>query len=40
VLAELAFLGYVFGPGRWAVRAGHTGDVAADALEDRVATAW
>lgn len=38
-LAELAFLGYVYGPGRWAYAAGHTGDVDAGALEDRVATA-
>jgi uncharacterized membrane protein SpoIIM required for sporulation len=39
VAAELAFLGYVFGPGRWAYRAGHTGDTSADSLEDQVATA-
>ena len=39
LLAEAAFLGYVFGPGRRASLAGHTGDTAADALEDQVATA-
>ena len=39
VLAELAFLGYVFGPGRWAHAAGHTGDVDAGALEDRAGSA-
>jgi uncharacterized membrane protein SpoIIM required for sporulation len=39
VLAELAFLGYVFGPGRRAFRAGNTGDVAPDLLDDQVATA-
>jgi uncharacterized membrane protein SpoIIM required for sporulation len=39
VLAEAAFLGYVFGPGRHAYRAGHTGDAGADQLEDQVATA-
>jgi len=38
-VAEAAFLGYVFGLGRHAYRAGHTGDTSADALEDRVATA-
>ena len=37
--AEAAFFAYVFGPGRRAFRAGHTGDLAADRLEDRVATA-
>jgi uncharacterized membrane protein SpoIIM required for sporulation len=37
--AEAAFLTYVFVPGRRAYRAGHTGDVAADALEAEVATA-
>ncbi len=39
VAAEVAFLGYVFGPGRRAYRSGHTGDAATDQLEDRVATA-
>jgi hypothetical protein len=39
VAAELAFLAYVFVTGGRAFRAGHTGDTAADALEDRVATA-
>jgi uncharacterized membrane protein SpoIIM required for sporulation len=38
-VAETGFLVYVFGLGRHAYRAGHTGDTAADALEDRVATA-
>jgi uncharacterized membrane protein SpoIIM required for sporulation len=38
-VAETGFLVYVFGLGRRAYRAGHTGDTAADALEDRVATA-
>jgi uncharacterized membrane protein SpoIIM required for sporulation len=37
--AEALFFGYVFGLGRRAFRAGHTGDLAADRLEDRVATA-
>lgn len=39
VAAEVAFLAYVFGPGRIAARQGYDGDVAADALEDAVATA-
>ena len=39
VVAELAFLAYVFGPGRAAVRDGETGDVDADLLEAGVATA-
>jgi uncharacterized membrane protein SpoIIM required for sporulation len=38
VLAELAFLGYVFVVGRRAVAAGHTGDLDASLLEDRVAS--
>ena len=38
-VAELAFLGYVFGLGGPAWRAGHTGDVSDDALEDRAASA-
>jgi uncharacterized membrane protein SpoIIM required for sporulation len=38
-LAEAAFFTYVFVPGRRAHRAGHTGDVAADALDASVATA-
>ena len=38
-LAELVFFGYVFGLGRRAYRAGHTGDVAATDLETAVATA-
>ena len=38
-VAELVFLGYAFGLGRRAWRAGHTGDLADDALEDRAATA-
>jgi hypothetical protein len=37
-LAEIAFLAYVFVPGRRAFLAGHTGDAAPDSLEDRVAT--
>jgi uncharacterized membrane protein SpoIIM required for sporulation len=37
-LAEVAFLAYVFVPGRRAFLAGHTGDAASDSLEDRVAT--
>ncbi|WP_121256673.1 stage II sporulation protein M [Nocardioides ferulae] len=39
VLAELVFFGFVFVLGRRAVQAGHTGDVDAMLLEDRVATA-
>jgi uncharacterized membrane protein SpoIIM required for sporulation len=39
VAAEAAFFGYVFGPGRRAVRSGHTGDASAALLEDQVATA-
>ncbi|MEO5709775.1 MAG: stage II sporulation protein M [Nocardioidaceae bacterium] len=39
VLAETLFLAYVFVVGRRAVRAGHTGDLSADRLEDEVATA-
>ena len=39
VLAETMFLAYVFVVGRRAVRAGHTGDLSADRLEDEVATA-
>jgi uncharacterized membrane protein SpoIIM required for sporulation len=39
VLAEVLFLAYVFVVGRRAVRSGHTGDLAADRLEDEVATA-
>ena len=39
VLAEVAFLAYVFGPGRRAVRAGWTGDVDASLLEDEAVTA-
>jgi uncharacterized membrane protein SpoIIM required for sporulation len=39
VLAEIAFLSYVFVLGPRAVRAGFTGDVADHLLEDRVATA-
>ena len=39
VAAELMFLGYVFVLGRAAVRRGHTGDLDAALLEDRVATA-
>jgi uncharacterized membrane protein SpoIIM required for sporulation len=38
-VAEAGFLVYVFGLGRRASHAGHTGDTSADALEDRVATA-
>ncbi len=38
-VAELAFLGYALGLGGRAWRAGHTGDVADDALEDRAASA-
>jgi uncharacterized membrane protein SpoIIM required for sporulation len=38
-LTEAAFLLYVFGLGRRAFLAGHTGDLAAAELEDRVATA-
>ena len=38
VVAEAAFLAYVFVLGRDAVRRGHTGDVDASLLEDRVAT--
>ncbi|WP_312856342.1 stage II sporulation protein M [Nocardioides pelophilus] len=38
VLAEVAFLLYVFVLGRQAARRGHTGDISADLLEDRVAT--
>jgi uncharacterized membrane protein SpoIIM required for sporulation len=38
VLAEVAFLLYVFVIGRQAAHAGHTGDISADLLEDRVAT--
>lgn len=38
ILAELAFLAYVFVLGRQAAAAGHTGDINADLLEDRVAT--
>ena len=38
VLAELVFLAYVFVLGRNAVRRGHTGDIDAALLEDRVAT--
>lgn len=38
VLAEVAFLLYVFILGRQAARAGHTGDISTDLLEDRVAT--
>jgi uncharacterized membrane protein SpoIIM required for sporulation len=39
VVAEAGFLAYVFVVGRRAVRDGHTGDLAAGALQDRVATA-
>jgi uncharacterized membrane protein SpoIIM required for sporulation len=39
VVAELAFLAYVFGPGRTAAREGETGDVDEDLLEATVATA-
>lgn len=38
VTAELAFLAYVFGPGRAAVRRGETGDLSARRLEAAVAT--
>jgi len=38
VLAELVFFAYVFVLGRRAVARGHTGDIAAALLEDRVAT--
>ncbi|WP_148572825.1 stage II sporulation protein M [Nocardioides caldifontis] len=38
-LAELAFLAYVFGPGRLAHRRGESGDVAASAREAQVAAA-
>jgi uncharacterized membrane protein SpoIIM required for sporulation len=38
LLAEAVFLAYVFVVGRAAVRRGHTGDLDADMLEDRVAT--
>lgn len=38
VVAELVFLTYVYALGRRAVALGHTGDVTADQLEDRVAT--
>ncbi len=38
ILAELAFLGYVFVLGRAAWRRGHTGDIDAALLEDRVAS--
>ncbi|GAB3777884.1 stage II sporulation protein M [Nocardioides ungokensis] len=38
VLAECCFLAYVFGLGRAAHRRGHTGDIDASLLEDRVAT--
>ena len=38
VLAELVFVGYVFGPGRAAYHRGHTGDVDAALLEDAVAS--
>jgi uncharacterized membrane protein SpoIIM required for sporulation len=39
VVAEIGFFAYVFVLGPRAVRAGHTGDVAAHLVEDRVATA-
>ena len=39
VVAEAAFVAYVFVVGRRAAGAGHTGDISADLLEDRVATA-
>lgn len=39
VSAEVAFLAYVFVLGPRAVHAGYTGDISADLLEDRVATA-
>jgi uncharacterized membrane protein SpoIIM required for sporulation len=38
VLAETVFFAYVFVLGRNAVRRGHTGDLGAELLEDRVAT--
>ncbi|UUZ57834.1 stage II sporulation protein M [Nocardioides sp. B-3] len=38
VVAELAFFAYVFVVGRSAVARGHTGDIDAALLEDRVAT--
>jgi len=38
LLAEFAFFAYVFVLGRQAAHAGHTGDISADLLEDRVAT--
>lgn len=38
VLAEVAFFLYVFVVGRQAARRGHTGDISAALLEDRVAT--
>ncbi len=38
VLAEAVFFAYVFVLGRRAARAGHTGDLSADLLEDTVAT--
>jgi uncharacterized membrane protein SpoIIM required for sporulation len=37
-VAEVAFFAYVFVLGRQAAAAGHTGDISADLLEDRVAT--
>jgi hypothetical protein len=39
VAAEIAFLAYVYGPGRRAVRNGWTGDVDGSLLEAKVATA-
>lgn len=38
IVAELVFLAYVFIVGRTAVQNGHTGDIDASLLEDRVAT--
>ena len=38
MLAESCFLAYVFVLGRSAVHRGHTGDIDASLLEDRVAT--
>ncbi|WP_107705735.1 stage II sporulation protein M [Nocardioides allogilvus] len=38
IVAELAFFAYVFVVGRGAVTRGHTGDIDASLLEDRVAT--
>jgi len=38
VLAEAVFFAYVFVVGRSAARRGHTGDLDASLLEDRVAT--